>query len=145
MTQRQGIVSSPVCFTVLLSLKSRAAGRCAARIRRPWKSEQPTNIPALLHSEGPDLNSAGVPTLLWQRSSDKRLRMQTGRSVQLQDASVGGPEEGCRALFIQWRCRGSAEMGIALKAFQRVRPRNDVTVEKRSHTKKHSLGYGGRF
>lgn len=130
MKQRRGILSSPVCFTVLLSVKSRAAGRCAARNRRPWKSEHPANIPALLHSEGPDLNSGGVPTLLWQPSANKRLRMQTGRSVQLQDASVGGPEEGCRALFIQWRCRGSAEMGIALKALERVRPRNDVTVER---------------
>lgn len=53
--------------------------------------------------------------------------MQTGRSVQLQDASVGGPEEGCRALFIQRRCRGSAEMGTALG---KVRARSDVTVER---------------
>lgn len=130
MKQRQGISSSPVCFTIILSVKSGAAGRCPVRNQRPWKSEQPANIPALLHSERPDLNSAGAPTLLWQRSADKRLRMQTGRSVQLQDASVGGPEEGCRALFIQRRCRGSAETGIALKAFGKVRPRNDVTIER---------------
>lgn len=35
-------------------------------------------------------------------SSDKSgVWVQTGRSLQLQDASVGGPKEGCRALFIQ--------------------------------------------
>lgn len=45
--------------------------------------------------------------------------MQTGRSVQLQDASVGGREEGCRALFIHKRCKGSREMGITLNRFGR--------------------------
>lgn len=47
-------------------------------------------------------------------SSDKRARVQTGRSVQLQDASVAGPEEGCRALFIHERCKGSRETGMTL-------------------------------
>ena len=54
------------------------------------------------------------PNFAVATSSDKRVWVQTGRSVQLQDASVGGPEEGCRALFIHERCEGgSREMGIA--------------------------------
>lgn len=46
------------------------------------------------------------PNFAVATSSDKSLWVQTGRSVQLQDASAGGPEEGCRALFIHKRCRG---------------------------------------
>lgn len=39
-------------------------------------------------------------------ATDKRPpERQTGRSVQLQDASAGGPEEGCSALHSAERCR----------------------------------------
>lgn len=128
------------CHTV-----SQARGQLVAApsgIKRPWKSEQPGNIPALLPFRAARFKfSRRPPTLLWQRSADKRLRAQTGRSVQLQDASVGGPEEGCRALFIQRRCRGSAETGR--------RPRNDVSVERvvvfKQQKKKRSLGNGACF
>lgn len=47
--------------------------------------------------------------------------LQTGRSVQLQDASAGGPEEGCRALFIQQRDAGrfkGRRRGVAARGSQ---------------------------
>lgn len=72
--------------------------------------------------------------------------MQTGRSVQLQDASVGGPEEGCRALFIHERCEGgSREMGIASQRFRRsfnaashIETERGSLRERRARTTKRS-------
>lgn len=59
--------------------------------------------------------------------------MQTGRSVQLQDASVGGPEEGCRTLFIHKRCRGSREMGITFITLRRsFNTASHIEMEKRA-------------
>lgn len=59
--------------------------------------------------------------------------MLTGRSMQLQDASVGGPKEGCRALFIHKRCRGSIEMGITLqKALRNLSTQLPIKTEERA-------------
>jgi len=64
-------------------------------------------------------------------SLNKRVWVQTGRSLQLQDASVGGPEEGCRALFIHKRCRSSREMGIGFVAHRRsINTTSPIKVEK---------------
>lgn len=73
------------------------------------------------------------PNFAVATSSDKRAWVQTGKSVQLQDASVGGPEEGCRALFIHKRCRGSREMGIDFcNAGRSFNTTSHIKMEKRA-------------
>lgn len=65
------------------------------------------SLQALHYSSPAHLTFSPCPGFSVAPSSDKRVPEQTGRSAQLQDASVARPEEGCRAVFIHQGCRGS--------------------------------------
>lgn len=78
--------------------------------------------------------------------TDKRApERQTGRSVQLQDASAGGPEEGCRALFIQQRdAGGSKGDGASLLEARRnlLRKKRAWKPERCGHAEKSARSLG---
>lgn len=81
------------------------------KLIRLRKLECPANTWALPHSEQLHLNSDGVRTLQQQCSSDKRFRAQTGRSVQLQDASVGGPRGRMQSTLHSQEMQGFSKDG----------------------------------